>query len=107
MNARFLSLAEDSKRVNKKQDERILNLSIREVADIRLANVLHNKEIRTVKELFEVVSLGGWKSILGIEGVGKTSYYRLLSKLHILGIVDESLEWILAGHSIKEISAEK
>lgn len=61
MNARFLSLAEDSKRVNKKQDERILNLSIREVTDTRLANVLHNKEIRTVKELFEVVSLGDGK----------------------------------------------
>lgn len=107
MNARFLFLAEDSKRVNKKQDERVLNLSVHEVADTRLANILHNKEIGIVKELFEIVSVGGWKSILKIEGVGKTSYYRLLSKLHILGVVDESLERLLLGHSASGISVEK
>ena len=96
MDARFLSLAEDRKKVNLEQDEKILNLSLRKVADTRLANVLQNNEIRTVKELFEIVSLGGWKSILGIEGVGKTSYYRLLSKLQMLGVVDESLDKILS-----------
>lgn len=99
IDARFLSLVEDRKKVNLEQDEEILNLSIRKVADTRLANVLHNKEIRTVKELFEVVSLGGWKSILGIEGVGKTSYYRLLSKLQMLGVVDDSLDKILSNYS--------
>lgn len=65
------------------------------------------KEIGIVKELFEIVSVGGWKSILIIEGVGKTSYYRLLSKLHILGVVDESLERLLLGHSASGISVEK
>ncbi|CDM00083.1 hypothetical protein BN890_46210 [Bacteroides xylanisolvens SD CC 1b] len=34
-----------------------------------------------------------------IEGVGKTSYYHLLSKLQMIGVVDESLERILSGHS--------
>ena len=44
--------------------------------------------------------LGGWKSLLRIEGVGKISYYHLLSKLQMIGVVDESLDRILAGHSV-------
>ena len=39
------------------------------------------------------------KSLLRIEGVGKTSYYHLLSKLQMIGVVDESLDRILAGCS--------
>ena len=31
--------------------------------------------------------------------VGKTSYYHLLSKLQMIGVVDESLDRILAGCS--------
>lgn len=99
IDARFLSLAEDSKKVNKKQDENVLNIPIHDVADIRLANVLYKKEIRTVKELLELVSLGEWKDLLKIDGVGKTSYHRLLAKLHLVGVVDESLEKIISNYS--------
>lgn len=54
------------------------------VADTRLANVLYNQDVRTVKDLLEIVSGRG---------------YHLLSKLQMIGVVDESLDRILAGCS--------
>ena len=62
-------------------------------------DILYNEDVRTVKDLLEIVSGRGWKSLLRIEGVGKTSYYHLLSKLQMIGVVDESLDRILAGCS--------
>ena len=99
INARFLSLADNNKNINVGQEEWILQLPVRKVADTRLANVLYNQDVRTVKDLLEIVSGRGWKSMLRIEGVGKTSYYHLLSKLQMIGVVDESLDRILAGCS--------
>ena len=100
INARFLSLADNNKNINVGQEEWILQLPVRKIADTRLANILYNQDVRTVKDLLEIVSGRGWKSLLRIEGVGKTSYYHLLSKLQMIGVVDESLDRILAGHSI-------
>ena len=100
INARFLSLSDNDKNINIEQEEWILQLPVCKVADTRLANVLYNQDVRTVKDLLEIVSGRGWKSLLRIEGVGKTSYYHLLSKLQMIGVVDESLDRILAGHSI-------
>lgn len=54
------------------------------VADTRLANVLYNQDVRTVKDLLEIVSGRG---------------YHLLSKLQMIGVLDESLDRILAGCS--------
>ena len=81
IDARFLSLADNNKNINVEQEEWILQLPVCKVADTRLANVLYNQDVRTVKDLLEIVSGRGWKSLLRIEGVGKTSYYHLLSKL--------------------------
>ena len=100
INARFLSLADNNKNINVEQEEWILQLPVCKVADTRLGNVLYNQDVRTVKDLLEIVSGRGWKSLLRIEGVGKTSYYHLLSKLQMIGVVDESLDRILAGRSI-------
>ena len=100
INARFLSLADNNKNINIEQEEWILQLPVCKVADTRLANVLYNQDVRTVKDLLEIVSGRGWKSLLRIEGVGKISYYHLLSKLQMIGVVDESLDRILAGHSV-------
>ncbi len=80
IDARFLSLADNNKNINVGQEEWILQLPVCKVADTRLANVLYNQDVRTVKDLLEIVSGRGWKSLLRIEGVGKTSYYHLLSK---------------------------
>ena len=99
IDARFLSLADNNKNINVGQEEWILQLPVCKVADTRLANVLYNQDVRTVKDLLEIVSGRGWKSLLRIEGVGKTSYYHLLSKLQMIGVVDESLDRILAGCS--------
>ena len=100
INARFLSLSDNNKNINIEQEEWILQLPVCKVADTRLANVLYNQDVRTVKDLLEIVSGRGWKSMLRIEGVGKISYYHLLSKLQMIGVVDESLDRILAGHSV-------
>lgn len=67
--------------------------------DTRLANILHNQDVRTVRDLLEIVSGRGWKSLLRMDGVGKISYYHLLSKLQMLGVVDESLNRIVVVHS--------
>lgn len=99
MDYRFLSLADSSKNINVKQDARILELPIDKVADTRLANILQNQDVRTVRDLFEIVSGRGWKSLLRMDGVGKISYYHLLSKLQLLGVVDESLDRIVSAHS--------
>ena len=99
IDARFLSLVDNNKNINVGQEEWILQLPVCKVADTRLANVLYNQDVRTVKDLLEIVSGRGWKSLLRIEGVGKTSYYHLLSKLQMIGVVDESLDRILAGCS--------
>ena len=74
-------------------------MPVRKVADTRLANILYNQDVRTVKDLLDIVSGRGWKSLLRIEGVGKASYYHLLSKHQMIGVVDESLDRILAGCS--------
>lgn len=95
----FLSLVDNNKNINVGQEEWILQLPVRKVADTRLANILYNQDVRTVKDLLDIVSGRGWKSLLRIEGVGKTSYYHLLSKLQMIGVVDESLDRILAGCS--------
>ena len=99
IDARFLSLVDNNKNINVGQEEWILLLPVRKVADTRLANILYNQDVRTVKDLLDIVSGRGWKSLLRIEGVGKTSYYHLLSKLQMIGVVDESLDRILAGCS--------
>ena len=99
IDARFLSLVDNNKNINVGQEEWILQLPVRKVADTRLANILYNQDVRTVKDLLDIVSGRGWKSLLRIEGVGKTSYYHLLSKLQMIGVVDESLDRILAGCS--------
>lgn len=99
MDYRFLSLADSSKNINVKQDEKILELPLVKVADTRLANILHNQDVRTVRDLLEIVSGRGWKSLLRMDGVGKISYYHLLSKLQMLGVVDESLNRIVVVHS--------
>ena len=93
-------MADNNKNINVGQEEWILQLPVRKVADTRLANILYNQDVRTVKDLLDIVSGRGWKSLLRIEGVGKTSYYHLLSKLQMIGVVDESLDRILAGHSV-------
>ena len=85
INARFLSLADNNKNINVGQEEWILQLPVCKVADTRLANVLYNQDVRMVKDLLEIVSGRG---------------YHLLSKLQMIGVVDESLDRILAGHSI-------
>ena len=85
INARFLSLADNNKNINVGQEEWILQLPVRKVADTRLANVLYNQDVRMVKDLLEIVSGRG---------------YHLLSKLQMIGVLDESLDRILAGHSI-------
>ena len=85
INARFLSLADNNKNINIEQEEWILQLPVCKVADTRLANVLYNQDVRTVKDLLEIVSGRG---------------YHLLSKLQMIGVLDESLDRILAGHSI-------
>ena len=71
INARFLSLADNNKNINVGQEEWILQLPVRKVADTRLANILYNQDVRTVKDLLDIVSGRGWKSLLRIEGVGK------------------------------------
>ena len=85
------------------QDEKILDLSIRKVTDIQLAYILYNQDVQTMKDLLEIVSGRGWKSLLRIEGVGKISYYHLLFKLQMIGVVDESLDRIFSRHSIDEL----
>ena len=85
INARFLSLADNNKNINVGQEEWILQLPVCKVADTRLANVLYNQDVRMVKDLLEIVSGRG---------------YHLLSKLQMIGVLDESLDRILAGHSI-------
>ena len=85
IDARFLSLADNNKNINVGQEEWILQLPVCKVADTRLANVLYNQDVRTVKDLLEIVSGRG---------------YHLLSKLQMIGVLDESLDRILAGHSI-------
>ena len=85
INARFLSLADNNKNINIEQEEWILQLPVCKVADTRLANVLYNQDVRMVKDLLEIVSGRG---------------YHLLSKLQMIGVLDESLDRILAGHSI-------
>ena len=94
INARFLSLADNNKNINVGQEEWILQLPVCKVADTRLANVLYNQDVRTVKDLLEIVSGRGWKSLLRIEGVGKTSYYHLLSKLQMIGVI--AFSWAIA-----------
>ena len=44
INARFLSLADNNKNINVGQEEWILQLPVRKVADTRLANVLYNQD---------------------------------------------------------------
>ena len=85
IDARFLSLADNNKNINVGQEEWILQLPVCKVADTRLANVLYNQDVRMVKDLLEIVSGRG---------------YHLLSKLQMIGVLDESLDRILAGHSI-------
>ena len=85
INARFLSLADNNKNINIEQEEWILQLPVCKVADTRLANVLYNQDVRMVKDLLEIVSGRG---------------YHLLSKLQMIGVLDESLDRILAGHSV-------
>ena len=99
MDYRFLKLADSSRNINVKQDAEILKLPIDKVADTRLANILYNQDVRTVQDLLEIVSGRGWKSLLKMDGVGKISYYHLLSKLQMLGVVDESLDRIVGAHS--------
>lgn len=82
-----------------KQDVRILELPIDKVADTRLSNILQNQDVRTVRDLLIIISGRGWKSLLRMNGVGKIAYYHLLSKLQMLGVVDESLDRIVGAHS--------
>ena len=65
---------------------------------VNLSKIVEEKNLE--RDFMEIVSGRGWKSLLRIEGVGKTSYYHLLSKLQMIGVVDESLDRILAGHSV-------
>ena len=51
IDARFLSLADNNKNINVGQEEWILQLPVCKVADTRLANVLYNQDVRTVKDL--------------------------------------------------------
>lgn len=81
------------------QEERVLQLPLHKVADTRLTNVLYKEGIRTVGQLLEFISGKGWRWLLKMEGVGRVSYDRLLSNLQLAGVVDESLEQILSGHS--------
>lgn len=99
MDYRFLSLADSSRNINVKQDVRILELPIDKVADTRLSNILQNQDVRTVRDLLIIISGRGWKSLLRMNGVGKIAYYHLLSKLQMLGVVDESLDRIVGAHS--------
>ena len=80
INARFLSLADNNKNINVGQEEWILQLPVCKVADTRLANVLYNQDVRMVKDLLEIVSGRG---------------YHLLSKLQMIGVLDESLDGFL------------
>lgn len=99
MDYRFLSLADSSRNINVKRDVRILELPIDKVADTRLSNILQNQDVRTVRDLLIIISGRGWKSLLRMNGVGKIAYYHLLSKLQMLGVVDESLDRIVGAHS--------
>ena len=55
INARFLSLADNNKNINVGQEEWILQLPVCKIADTRLANILYNQDVRTVKDLLEIV----------------------------------------------------
>ena len=54
IDARFLSLVDNNKNINVGQEEWILQLPVRKVADTRLANILYNQDVRTVKDLLDV-----------------------------------------------------
>lgn len=99
MDSRFLLLADKDKNINLHQDERILKLPLYKVADARLSNTLHKDNVQTVGQLLELVYGKGWKWLLSIDGVGKISYERLLTNLHLVGVVDESLEKIVSDPS--------
>ena len=85
IDARFLSLADNNKNINVGQEEWILQLPVCKVADTRLANVLYNQDVRTVKDLLEIVSGRGW----AVDAL----------KLPSVAIVELSIQMICGGVS--------